>query len=57
MRARETLRHVLGSSVRIQGVRVAHVTGVLLDASETHALGLLGRLGAFDGGRLNVARA
>ncbi len=56
MRAPETLRHAR-QLVRIQGVRVAHVTGVLLDASETHALGLLGRLGAVDGGRLSVARA
>jgi len=40
VRTPETLRHVLGSSVRVRGVRVGHVTGVLLDSSETHALGL-----------------
>jgi hypothetical protein len=40
VRAPDTLRHVLGSSVRIHGVRVGHVTGVLLDAAETQALGL-----------------
>jgi hypothetical protein len=40
VRTPETLRHVLDSSVRIDGVRVGHVTGVLLDVSETRALGL-----------------
>ena len=40
MRSRDTLRHVLGTSVRVRGVRVGHVTGVLLDATESRALGL-----------------
>jgi hypothetical protein len=40
MRSRDSLGHVLGSSVRIRGVRVGHVTGVVFDATETSALGV-----------------
>jgi hypothetical protein len=40
VRSEEILRRLLSASVRVQGARVGHVSGVLLDAAETHVLGL-----------------
>ena len=39
MRAQDTLRHLLGASVRVRGVRVGHVSGVMLDRSQQHVIG------------------
>ena len=40
MTAEHRLRHVLGTPVGVRGRRVGYVCGVLLDASESRAIGL-----------------
>ena len=40
MTAEHRLRHVLGTPVGVRGRRVGYVSGVLLDASESRAIGL-----------------
>lgn len=40
MRSHEILRHLLGTPVRVRGVLGGHVSGVLIDGGETHAIGL-----------------
>jgi hypothetical protein len=37
--APDALREILGAQLRVHGVTVGHVTGVLLDAPQVHAIG------------------